>query len=144
MKKRSLRLVSAVCLAGCGLLALGPLSVAFGQTGVCRTDPTMSLSNGVSVQMYDSISTDISNVSSVSYVLHVPKGVSVTGISYDSTGYLEQVQIVADQTGSHYSMVTTVYASVSAKLSASAVRRDGTTATKNGNTNSATTVNWCT
>jgi hypothetical protein len=111
----------------------------------CRTDPTISLSNGVAVQMWAQIDTDLSNVTSVSYVLHVPTGVTATGISYDSTGYLEHVQVVADMSGTKYSDVTTVQTSVpKIQVSANAIRRDGSTATKNGTSGTAITVNWAT
>src|SRR5579872_5203638 len=104
------RLVGCGVGAGAAILLAGSLMAGsvFASVSVCRTDPTVYLSNGVAVQLWDSIGTSIGNIAGVSYVLHVPKGVSLSGISYDSTGYLESVSVVADQSGSHYEDVTTV------------------------------------
>lgn len=142
-----LRVISLASLSlATGLaLALVGTTTAFGISG-CRTDPTVSLSNGVSVQLWDSIATDISNVNGVAYVLHVPSGVSATKVTYDSTGYLERVQVVADQSGSHYSLTTnvSVKGSQAIAVTANAIRRDGTTATQNGTAAQAISLNWCT
>jgi hypothetical protein len=111
----------------------------------CRTDPTVALSNGVSVQLWADIQTDLSNVNGVAYVLHVPKGVTMTGITYDATGYLENVQIVADQSGTHYELTTNVDTGTQkVGVTANAIRRDGTTAAKTGTSGTAITLNWCT
>jgi hypothetical protein len=95
--------------------------------------------------MWADISTDISNVTSVNYVLHVPAGVTMTGVSYDANGYLEHLSIVADQKGTHYADETTVYTTVS-KVSdtAYATRQDTTVATKSGTSGTTVTLNWCT
>lgn len=90
------------------LAALVGQSVAFGQTNTCRTDPTVTLSNGYVLTMWANISTDISNVNSVNYVLHVPKGVTIKNITYDANGGVENIQLVADQSGTHYSDVSYV------------------------------------
>lgn len=143
---RSERQVATAALSvGAGLvLALMTTGTALGVVS-CRADPTVTLSNGVSVELWDTIGTGISNVSGVAYVLHVPKGVSVRQITYDSTGYLEHVQVVDDQQGSHYSLSTTATVTgSSASVTVNAIRRDGTTATKNGTTSQAITLNWCT
>jgi hypothetical protein len=128
-----------------GLLGLGGLGITHASINTCRTDPTVYLSNGVSVQLWDTAQTDISDVSAVYYTLHVPHGVSVTSIDYDSTGSLEHVAVVADQSGTHYSDVTTLdTVNGSVQVSGSAIRRDGTTATKTGTSDTSITLNWCT
>ncbi len=126
------------------IMALAGSGIALGITS-CRTDPTVTLSNGVSVQLWDSVGTDLSNVRGVSYVLHVPRGIRVSHVEYDSTGYLEDLQVVDDQNGTHYSLTTTVSVNGSkASVTANAIRRDGTTATQNGSTSQSITLNWCT
>jgi hypothetical protein len=125
----------------------GPLLAggAHAQIGACRTDPTVTLSNGVSVTMWATMQTDISTVQSVTYVLHVPKGVTMTGITYDSSGSLEHVSIVADQTGTQYEDVTTTtLTSGSVSMTAYATRRDSTVASQNGTTGKAITLHWAT
>jgi hypothetical protein len=126
------------------VLPLGP-AAAHAQIGACRTDPTVTLSNGVSVTMWATMQTDISTVQSVTYVLHVPKGVTMTGITYDSSGSLEHVSIVADQTGTQYEDVTTTtLTSGSVSMTAYATRRDSTVASQNGTTGKAITLHWAT
>jgi hypothetical protein len=121
------------------------VSGAFAQTVSCRTDPTITLSNGYVLTMWANISTDISHVHSVNYVLHVPKGVTMTNVSYDANGSVEHIQIVADQSGTHYSDVTTVDTATSGvAYSAYATRQDTTVATKNGTSDGTVTLNWCT
>lgn len=100
--------------AGIVALAIGVGSLFAGRTHaaftICRTDPTVYLSDGHTIQMYADISDALSDVKNVTYTLHVPYGVKANGISYDSTGYLETVNIVADQpSGRGYSdtVVTT-------------------------------------
>lgn len=111
----------------------------------CRADPTVTLSNGVSISMWATMQTDISNVESVNYVLHVPTGVTMIGITYDASGSLEHVSIVADQTGTHYEDVTTTTLySGNVSMTAYATRRDSTVASKNGKTGTAITLNWST
>jgi hypothetical protein len=133
------------------ILALGALcsglmtNPVHAQISACRADPTVTLSNGVAVTMWATMQTDISNVKSVNYILHVPTGVTMTGITYDANGALEHVSIVADQTGTHYEDVTTAALySGSVAMTAYATRRDSTVASKNGTTGTAITLNWAT
>lgn len=127
------------------LTALLSQSVAFGQTNTCRTDPTVTLSNGYVLTMWANISTDIGNVNSVNYVLHVPKGVTIKSITYDANGGVENIQLVADQSGTHYSDVTTVdTVTTGVGYSAYATRQDSTVASKSGASDGSVTLNWCT
>lgn len=50
-------------------------TAAHAQIGGCRSDPTVTLSNLAVVDLSASINDSLSDVRSVTYVLHVPKGV---------------------------------------------------------------------
>lgn len=144
MKNLRTSIIAGVTLSAAVVLALASTTSAFAVFG-CRTDPTVTLSNGYSVQMWDQIGTNISNVTSVTYVLHVPQGLSVSSISYDQTGYLEHVQVVDDQKGNQYYETSTVDTTTSKTgFTADAIRHDGTTASANGNTPKTVTMHWCT
>jgi|SRR5579884_655250 len=125
-------------------LVAGPLTSS-ASVGGCRTDPTVYLSNGYVVTLWADISTDVSNVTSVNYVLHVPTGVTVTSVAYDANGSLENLQVVADQKGTHFELQTTVMTTISkVQFTSYATRHDSTVASKNGTTPNMVTLNWCT
>jgi hypothetical protein len=141
---RSILAASGSALLAGTLLLTGAVGV-HAQLATCRTDPTITLSNGYTATLWADISTDISHVNAVSYVLHVPKGVTLKSISYDANGSVEQVSIVADQSGSHYEDLTTVDTSNSGvAYSAYATRMDSTVASKGGKSDGSVTLNWCT
>src|SRR5215208_5169208 len=52
----------------------------------CRTDPIFSLSNGDKLTITLDISTDALNVRNVTYVLHVPAGVTVKSVVFTAGG----------------------------------------------------------
>jgi hypothetical protein len=52
----------------------------------CRTDPIFKLSNGDVINITLDINADESAVRNVSYVLHVPAGVTVTKVTYTAGG----------------------------------------------------------
>jgi hypothetical protein len=139
--KLALGLVLMTGALGGPLLAGG----AHAQLSTCRTDPIVTLSNGVSITMWATMQTDISNVKSVTYVLHVPAGVTLKSVSYDTNGSLEHLSLVADQTGTHYADQTSVtLTSGSVSMTAYATRQDSTVASKNGTTGTTIGLNWCT
>lgn len=74
----------------------------------CRTDPVVSLSNGAVVTMYADTYDVLSDIKSVSYVLHGPVGTTVTGVTYDQYGYLEHFQYYADESSGLYQTGTVV------------------------------------
>ena len=140
--RRALLGAPALALA---LLAGSLATDAHASITYCRTDPTVTLSNGVTVTMWAQISTNISSVSSVNYVLHVPAGVTLKSVTYDTYGYLEHLQIVADQSGTHYADNTTVtLTSGNTSVTAYATRQDSTVASKTGTSPNTITLNWCT
>lgn len=99
----------ASTLLAMGLL-LSSLSALTGRAAytVCYTDPVVSLSDGSTVTMYAQTQDDPAYITGVDYELHVPTGVTITGMSYDQYGYLETVTIVQDQLAGSYSVGTTV------------------------------------
>jgi hypothetical protein len=52
----------------------------------CRTDPIFMLSNGDKLTVTLDISTDATNVRNVTYLIHVPAGVTVQRVTYTSGG----------------------------------------------------------
>jgi hypothetical protein len=104
--KFTARLVALSLTAAVGFSMIGASS-AFAAVGICRTDPSVSLSNGQNITMWDTIYTDPSQVVGIYYTLHVPTGVTVVNVSVD-TPTLEHVSVVADQRAKSYKTVTLV------------------------------------
>ena len=101
-RSRFVQLAGALLLAG---LAAGPLRAhgVDAKVSVCRSDPIISLSNGQSVTITDSISDASTDLQHITYVLHAPTGVTVTHITYTSgMSAIESVQYYADQAAGHY------------------------------------------
>jgi len=86
---------------------------------ICRTDPTVTLSDGRTVTMSAEITADPSQVIGVAYVLHVPRDLTATTIAYDSFGYLESVSIVPDQKNKRFVVDTIVTTTTGADVTAS-------------------------
>jgi hypothetical protein len=61
---------------------LGQVGGAHAHTATCRTDPTVTLSNGVTMRLYEDIGDTPSDVTGIMYVLVVPIGVMMTSVSY--------------------------------------------------------------
>jgi hypothetical protein len=59
-----------------------PTSQASAMFVKCRVDPHFMLSNGDMVTVTLDVSTDVANIKSIHYILHVPAGVTVTGVVY--------------------------------------------------------------
>lgn len=141
MRGRKLKLLLAAIALGMWLVVGAVPSSA--HMGGCRTDPTVHLSNGYVVTLWADISTDISNVNSVAYVLHVPQGVTATEVDYDANGSVENFQLVADQNGNSYQLQTTVVTSTGGvPFTAYATRLNTTVASTNGTTPAAATLYW--
>jgi hypothetical protein len=116
---RSLIAVSAACLATLAMLPLG----AHASYSVCRSDPAMVLSNGTVLDLSASIGTDISSVSNVTYVAHLPAGVrpiavvntdGLMGIKEHFVSYSDNAKGTYDT----YTTVTTVSGSASVSADA--------------------------
>lgn len=105
---RSPKLLMAALIVGAALAAMmfRP-GDAFAGVTVCDTDPIVTLSNGATVTLDAKVYDTQSDLQSVNYTLHVPWGVSVTNVQYDSTyGSLETFTWVPDQRFGSYRATT--------------------------------------
>jgi hypothetical protein len=101
-------LVGVLALASTVLAVSMGSGSAFAGYTACQTDPTVVLSTGQTVTLWTTVNTDISNVQSINYVLHLPPGVSVVSVSYDQYASLENFSSVNDQANKHAEADTTV------------------------------------
>lgn len=109
MRMKIPRALAATLTCGVCLMAMIALpGHAFAGTTVCRTDPIVTLSNGQTITLWSSIGTDITTVSNVSYVLHIPANLQVTSVTHDQYASLESFSWVADQGGNRFEDDTTV------------------------------------
>jgi hypothetical protein len=95
-----------------GVLLGGPLAVNTAHAAIaCRVDPIVTLSNGVQVEMSNTIYDDSTNVSLVAYTLHGPSGTKVTSVSYANStpGIAETFQYVADNQPGNYDSYAAIY-----------------------------------
>ena len=77
---------------------------------LCRSDPIVILSNGVTLDLGADISTMPWQVQEVHYELHVPRGVSLV-LAIHTPAWLtsqETFNLVADQAPAQYGVITTV------------------------------------
>ncbi|HEV3311869.1 MAG TPA: hypothetical protein VG815_15270 [Chloroflexota bacterium] len=99
-----------------GSLVLGLLCVpvlAFrvsAQVAGCRSDPVVTLSNGDQVTLWENISDQASDVKTVTYVLHGPRGTSVSSIAYSGAVPKSQqtLRYVANDGPMTYDSYTTI------------------------------------
>lgn len=105
------RWLFAVVALGVGLL-MGPMRVQSTWAGVdvCRDDPVIALSDGSTLVVSVTAATAPSNVSGISYTVHVPQGLTVQSISYtgDLSADQQPVQVVADELPGRYDTYLTV------------------------------------
>ncbi len=101
---------AAALVGGLLSMAIAP-SVAHAQWGTCYDDPAVFLDNGATVFLGATFQGDSSSVSAVNYVLHVPAGVSVTGVVYFGPNKdLETLTWTADNQANTYDSSTDVVA----------------------------------
>jgi hypothetical protein len=76
----------------------------------CRSDPVVSLSNGTTLTVWESIGDYSSDVKSISYEVHVPKGVWVRSVTYsgDVSATLQSLNVYADENTGNYDTYATV------------------------------------
>ena len=110
---RRASVIAASLCAGLALLVTGT-GTAFGLTG-CRSDPVITLSNGVTLVMWESIGDSASDVKSVKYQVDVPTGVSVRSVVYagDVAANLQSVTVSANENSGNYDTYSTVKTSKS-------------------------------
>jgi hypothetical protein len=105
------RLAAALGLALGLLTSLAPLRSQAAMTG-CRSDPIITLSNGVQVQIGNTIADAATNVSTVAYTLHGPLGTTATKIVYpadNTSGIAETFQYIADNQPGNYDSYSAIY-----------------------------------
>lgn len=147
MKSQKLVMVALVVGAALTALIFRPGN-AFAGVTVCRTDPIATLSNGGKIALSDSISDTQSDIKSVSYALHIPTGMTVTSVQYDSTyASLETFSWTADQPAGSYKDVNTVTTgktgiSVTASASVSNMTCSHPSTSVSGKSGSAITVSF--
>jgi len=83
MNNKNSFLIRFFILIVAALMATLPTMQASAALVKCRTDPIFQLSNGDKLTVILDISADAANVSTVTYVLHIPAGVNVTKVVYN-------------------------------------------------------------
>ncbi len=81
---RTNRLIYLLLLAT--LILILPTAHASAILARCRSDPIFKLSNGDVINITLDIDTDAVNVRNVTYILHVPAGVTVKQVTYTAGG----------------------------------------------------------
>lgn len=122
---------AALC-GGLLLTSLGAVGVHAAVTA-CRSDPTVTLSNGAQVTLYEDIADTASDVTGITYQLHIPVGLTVTSVTYSGaiSSSLQSLSVTADENTGNYD----AYTVVSTKTPNIAV-----TAYMSGTANGSTTV----
>lgn len=98
-ERRPAVLGAALCAAGLAASWLGGASThATHAAAGCRTDPIVTLSNGVVVHLSATINDTPSDVTGVAYTLHAPIGTSVVSVVYppDPNNIPQTFQFYAD------------------------------------------------
>jgi len=92
------------------LMLLSPTANASAALLRCRTDPVFVLSNGDVISIIVDIGTDASNIKNISYLLHVPSGVTVKRVAYTAVnlGIYEKYQVSQDSPARTYTVDTIV------------------------------------
>jgi hypothetical protein len=100
---------------GAAILATGLLarvvqpSPAHAALTRCSTDPVVTLSNGVTLEVNVSIQDTLSDVTNVSYALNIPTGVTVKSVAYpDGSGSISTLTWTAKNTIGNYDDNTVV------------------------------------
>lgn len=96
------------------VIAVVPTMQASAGLVICRTDPIFLLSNGDILTVTLNIGTDVSNIREITYVLHVPAGVTVKHVTYTAGGLgtEETFEVYQDSPANTYTtdtMVTVKY-----------------------------------
>ena len=129
----SKRLFLTSAVLACGLLS-GPLASLSAHAAItaCRSDPVVTLSNGMKVTLYENIYDSATDVSGISYQLHIPVGLTVTSVSYSGAvaASLQTITTSADENPGNFDAYTVVYTrtpNISVTAYMSATSSSGTT-----------------
>ncbi len=116
MKKNFIAAITMLmtCLTLLAMFA-SPVSAAL---RTCRTDPIFHFSNGDQLTVVLDVGADISSLSDISYVLHVPAGVTVTQVDYipASLASIEKYILIQDSPAGVYTTNTQVFVSDPGKV----------------------------
>lgn len=106
------------------LLAL-PTMQASAALRSCRTDPIFKMSNGDSLAVTVDIAADATNVRNVTYLLHVPAGVTVTKVTFTAGGLgtKEMYKVYQDSPAKTYTTDTVVTVQNTGAVTAAATTR---------------------
>ena len=98
----------------------------------CRTDPIFKLSNGDVINITLDISTDAANVRNVTYILHVPAGVTVTKVTYTAGGIgtKEMYKVYQDSLAKTYTTDTLITTQNTGSIVVTATTKLNSTTTK--------------
>ena len=104
---QTLRIILLVIIMA---LAAMPTLNASAAVRSCRTDPIFMLSNGTTLNVTLNINADTANVRNVTYILHVPPGVTVTKVVYTAGGIgtKEMYKVYQDSPANTYTSDTVV------------------------------------
>jgi hypothetical protein len=111
---RRLRLVPVAAVLALGMMispvALHKAGASLGTCAGCNQyGPQITLSNGVKLTTGVGVSDASSDTLAISYTVHVPAGVTVTGLSYQGAAQvLQSAQVLADDTPGTYDVTTLV------------------------------------
>jgi hypothetical protein len=81
-----------------------------GAAAACRSDPIVALSNGAQVTLYEDISDTAADVTSITYQLHIPVGLTVKSIVYQGAvpSSVQSITVHADENTGNYDAYTVV------------------------------------
>jgi hypothetical protein len=111
---RSLLLAGGIAMS----MVMGLAGRSEAAYAICRTDPTIYLSDGTTMVAYADIKDDASDIQNVNYEVHVPSGVIATGMTYDQYGSVESVTIIDDQPLRSYSVGISITTGANAAFTA--------------------------
>ncbi|CAA9296327.1 MAG: hypothetical protein AVDCRST_MAG93-4285 [uncultured Chloroflexia bacterium] len=101
-------------IAGLVLVLVWPQH-ALGRVESCRRDPIAFLSNGQQIMMTAVIGTEPENVQNITYILRVPKGLTMSRVVYQGNSAVkasEDVRFFADQPPGSFTIATVVKTTV--------------------------------
>jgi hypothetical protein len=105
------RLALSLTLGIGALAAPALITGAHAQISGCRSDPLVVLSNGDQVTLYEDISDTATDVTQITYQLHIPVGLSVKSVTYSGavSSNLQSITFSADENPGNYDAYTVVY-----------------------------------
>jgi hypothetical protein len=112
--KALLQIPSRRLLAVLGAAALALSLTSSGvhaQISACRSDPLVTLSNGDQITLYEDISDTATDVTKITYQLHIPVGLSVKAITYSGAiaSKLQTISVTPDENIGNYDAYTVVF-----------------------------------